>query len=65
MNGIHEDRFMVFLRLDRNHASPPEEFERCLTSCPTYEEARRIQREYRTFARECVIRYEGETGGGD
>jgi hypothetical protein len=65
MDNLHDDRFLVFVRADRGSDNAPEEFERYLTSCPTYEEARRIQREYRTFARECVIRYLGPAGGGD
>jgi hypothetical protein len=65
MNPVLDDRFLVFVRADRSDPNPPEEFERYLTSCPTYEEARRIQREYRTFAREIVIRYLGPAGGGD
>lgn len=65
MNTVHDDRFLVFVRADRTPTTPPEEFERYLISCPTYEEARRIQREYRGFARECVIRYLGPAGGGD
>ena len=65
MNNVHDDRFLVFVRADRSHEHPPEEFERYLTSCATYEEARRIQREYRSFDRECVIRYLGPAGGGD
>ena len=65
MNHVHDDHFLVFVRADRSHPNPPEEFERYLTSCATYQEARRIQREYRSFARECVIRYLGPAGGGD
>jgi hypothetical protein len=61
----HQDGFMVYLRLDRTHDQSPEAFERLLTHCSSYEEARRIQREYRLTDRECVIRYEGEIGGGD
>jgi hypothetical protein len=60
-----DDRFLVYVRTDRDHSNPPEDCERYLTSCDTYEEARRIQREYRSFARECVIRYFGPAGGGD
>jgi hypothetical protein len=60
-----QDGFMVYLRLDRTHGQEPEAFERLLTHCSSYEEARRIQREYRLADKECVIRYEGEIGGGD
>jgi hypothetical protein len=65
MNNGQNDCYLVFLRADRAHTFPPEECERYLTSCSTYGDARRIQREFRYSSRECVIRYEGETGGGD
>jgi hypothetical protein len=65
MDTVHDDRFLVFVRADRSHSTPPEDFERYLISCPTYEDARRIQREYRSRSRECVIRYLGPAGGGD
>jgi hypothetical protein len=65
MSSYHEDRFLVFVRTERNHWDPPEDSERYLISCPTYEEARRIQRDYRSRSRECVIRYLGPAGGGD
>jgi hypothetical protein len=60
-----QDGFLVYLRLDRTHAQSPEAFEHPLTHCASYEEARRIQREYRLTDQECVIRYQGEVGGGD
>jgi hypothetical protein len=65
MDMDQQDGFQVYLRLDRRHAKPPEEFESPLTHCSSYEEARRVQREYRLANRECVIRYVGEVGGGD
>jgi len=65
MNSVHDDRFLIFVRADRSSPTPPEDFERYLISCPTYQEARRIQREFRNQARECVIRYLGPAGGGD
>jgi hypothetical protein len=61
----HQDGFLVYLRLDRTHGQSPEAFERPLTHCSSYEEARRVQREYRLADQECVIRYQGEVGGGD
>jgi hypothetical protein len=65
MNSVHDDRFLVFVRADRRHATPPEDFERYLISCPTYQDARRLQREMRNLDQECVIRYLGPAGGGD
>jgi hypothetical protein len=65
MYSDQQDGFMVYLRLDRSHEHAPEVFESPLAECVSYEEARRIQREYRRADRECVIRYCGEVGGGD
>jgi hypothetical protein len=65
MTSVPEDRYLVYVRADRSHSFPPEECERYLTSCSTYEDARRIQREFRSNSRECVIRYLGPAGGGD
>ncbi|MCI0460298.1 MAG: hypothetical protein L0Z62_25375 [Gemmataceae bacterium] len=65
MQSDHEDGFLVFLRADRAHRHPPDAVEQPLTCCASYEDARRIQREYRRTAQECVIRYLGESGGGD
>jgi hypothetical protein len=65
MNTFLDDRYLVFVRAARDHATPPEELEKYLTSCPTYEEARRIQREFRSCDRDIVIRYLGPAGGGD
>lgn len=65
MDTDHQDGFLVYLRLDRTHRQTPEAFERPLTHCASYQEARRIQREFRLSDRECVIRYLGEVGGGD
>jgi hypothetical protein len=65
MEPVHDDRYIVFLRLDRNHNRPPDTVEQPLTTCATYEEARRIQRHHLRFSRECVIRYLGPAGGGD
>jgi hypothetical protein len=61
-----EDRFVVFIREDRRHyPSQPEVEERELTSCPTYEQARWVRQENTGPHRRCIIRYLGETGGGD
>ena len=65
MSTDQQDGFLVYLRLDRRHEDSPETFEHPLTYCASYEEARRIQRELRRVDRECVIRFQGEVGGGD
>src|SRR6516162_8513975 len=65
MESIHDDRYVVFLRCDRAHSKRPDCSERPLTTCSSYEEARRIQRELHLTSRDCVIRYIGPAGGGD
>ena len=60
-----EDGFVVFIRTDRNEASAPDLVEQPYASCVTYEEARRVSQGYRDAAYPCVIRFLGETGGGD
>jgi hypothetical protein len=65
MQANHDDGFMVYVRTDLAHDQRPDRAERLLTHCASYEEARRIQREWRRTSRECVIRFNGEVGGGD
>jgi hypothetical protein len=65
MDAVLDDRFVVFLRQDRQHSLRPDHSERPLVICSSYEQARRIQRHLRQTARESVIRYFGEAGGGD
>ena len=65
MERIHEELFMVFLRHGSSHAHHPDRAERPLLLCSSYAEARRIQREFRHTARDCIIRYVGPAGGGD
>jgi hypothetical protein len=60
-----DDRFVVFVRTDRNHLEEPEAVEQPLLICSSYAEARRVQRRFRGTANECVIRYVGCAGGGD
>jgi len=66
MDAGHEDRFVVFVRSDRGSrdASPPGT-EQPLAACATYAEARRLLRACQGSPGEFVIRYVGETGGGD
>jgi len=64
MQGDHEDRFVVFVRADRD-PERPEASEKTFISCPTYADAQRIRRNLHLINRNCVIRYDGETGGGD
>jgi hypothetical protein len=66
MDQAYESCYVVFVRADRSHPWAPQRAERPLASCPTYEEARSIVQRYRVLAhKECVIRYEGVSGGGD
>jgi hypothetical protein len=66
MDTIHEDCFVVFVRADRSHDEWPENVERPVAVCSTYEEARQTQRALHTVsAQEYVIRFVGPTGGGD
>jgi hypothetical protein len=65
MDPNHEDRFTLYVRTDPCHAPSPEEIEIPLGSFSTYEDALRAQRAYQRPTRECVIRFQGDSGGGD
>jgi hypothetical protein len=65
MDMQHDDRFTVFLRADDAHAEAPERNEEPVAICQSYEEARRVKHAFHLSAQECVIRYQGDTGGGD
>lgn len=65
MDSQHDDRFAVFLRADDAHLETPEYNEQPVALCDSYAEARRVQHALHRSAHECVIRYQGETGGGD
>jgi hypothetical protein len=65
MEDTTADLFQVFLREYRHCTVPPEVVERPLAACATYEEARRVRAENQRDSREVVIRYLGQSGGGD
>lgn len=65
MDFAYEDRFVVFLLEDLSNQASPETVEREVVNCTTYGEASRIRQAYHASARECIIRYQGATGGGD
>ncbi len=65
MDVVHDSKFVVYVRLDRGHAATPDSLEKPVGSCHSYAEARQIQRQFRRFHRDCIIRFEGITGGGD
>jgi hypothetical protein len=60
----HEDLYVIYLRCD-SWTSQPESHERPLMVCASYSEARRVQRMLQGADQECVIRFQGNTGGGD
>jgi hypothetical protein len=58
-----QDGFTVYLR--RPNIGPPEEMETALAWFADRAEALRLQQECQKLANDCIIRYEGETGGSD
>jgi hypothetical protein len=64
MDLHHEELFTVYVRLDPRHAPTLEEVEIPLGSFTSYEEALKAQRACQSEDRACVIRYQGDTGGG-
>jgi hypothetical protein len=64
MEPSYDDRFVVFLR-HPSRSNCPDCAEQPLVICSSYAEARRIQREFHFTARDCVIRFVGQAGGGD
>jgi hypothetical protein len=65
VDPVHEDRFIVFIRLDPGHGERPEANEHAVVTCSTYAEARRIRRQCLRSNSDCVIRFVGPAGGGD
>jgi hypothetical protein len=65
MGNSLEDRFVVYVRAEPTCTERPDTREEPYLLCGSYEEARRVQRSLHQASRECVIRYVGESGGGD
>lgn len=65
MDNVLDSKFVVYVRLDPSHAVPPNCMERPIFSSASYAEARSVQRKFRRSHQDCVIRFEGITGGGD
>jgi hypothetical protein len=65
MDAVLEDRYVVFLRVEREACERRECDEEPLATCDTYEEARQLWRRNHEAGRDCVIRYVGTAGGGD
>lgn len=65
MEEMHDDRYVVYVRSRRDTHDAPEDSEWPIVTCSSYEEASRIRHAHRRFARDCVIRFVGTSGGGD
>jgi hypothetical protein len=65
MDCTREDDFVVFIRSDPGDPACPDRAEWPLASCPSYEDARRLRDSVSARNGDCVIRFLGETGGGD
>jgi hypothetical protein len=65
MDSILEDRYLVYLRSERNEAERRACEEEPLADCASYEEARELRQQYRDSGRDCIIRFVGPAGGGD
>jgi hypothetical protein len=65
MDSARDDDFVVFIRSDRGDNAAPDTVEWPLASCASYEEARRLRDSVSNHTGDCVIRFLGETGGGD
>jgi hypothetical protein len=60
-----QDGFLVYARTRPTHADRPEEAEEPLDCYPSYEEAHAACRDLRRQGRDCVVRFQGQAGGGD
>jgi hypothetical protein len=65
MDTDNAEGFVVFVRTEGNYEQEPQAVERPLFVCSSYEEARDLQRAAHDSHHEYIIRYLGETGGGD
>jgi len=65
MDTGRENSFVLYLRSRPNQDGSPKAPEKPILICSSYAEARYLQRAVRSSAHECVIRYVGESGGGD
>ena len=65
MDPVHEDRYVVYLRVDRGEGERRVCDEEPFASCATYAEARQMRLHLHHAGQECVIRFVGPAGGGD
>jgi hypothetical protein len=59
-----QDCFVVYAR-DEADASRSDAAERPVANCPTHGEAAAVRERLRESGQSCVIRFVGQTGGGD
>jgi len=64
MAASHQDLYVVYLR-SATETTRPDGAECPVMVCTSYGEARRLQRLLQHGEQECVIRFQGDTGGGD
>jgi anti-anti-sigma regulatory factor len=60
-----EDCFVVYVRDGLGATWRPGNMERPVAACSTYKEASRVRETIRQAGRSCVVRFIGDTGGGD
>lgn len=61
----NDELYGVFLRHNDHLVDNPESCEEPIVTCHSYGEARRIKSLLFKNAPECIIRFLGDTGGGD
>jgi hypothetical protein len=60
-----QECFVVFVRECSGPTRWPEGVERPVAACASYEEAVRAREDLRRSGKSCIIRFVGQTGGGD
>jgi hypothetical protein len=65
MHNEPQDYFVVFARDASGSIWCPEKIERPVAACLSYEEAVLVREQLRQSGIHCIIRFVGQTGGGD
>jgi len=65
MEQVYDDSYVVYALRHRRGEPVRQVEEREVVCCPTYEEAQQVRRAFAAAGCDCVIRFVGETGGGD
>jgi hypothetical protein len=65
MNDELQECFVVFVRDGTPSVWHPEEAERRVAACPSYEDAARVREKFRQSGKTCIIRCVSQTGGSD